>query len=714
MRSICIIVVALAVCQRRPPPPPADPAPGAILPAPKVPREGDAFSPSLAALEGPARPETLHSFTSCARCHAAIVQEWKESAHSLASLTNPLYQRSFSDFVQVRGEEKTRFCAGCHDPALLFDPLAKLATDPTQPGAHVGIGCAVCHGAVAARPAGNGAYTLTTSEIPLPKGDPASLDAHLARVANTTLRTNTLCISCHRGALTPAMGHAVALLGLDEWGPWRRSVYAGNQTRRMDEEGGERKGCTDCHMPMVAGHRSHRFAGGHSTLAGMIHSPAQLAATRAMLEGAASVDVFPLPALPKGVMPPAGAALAFDVVIFNERVGHNFPGGAKDLRDTWLEVKLEDAAGRVLAASGVAHETTGREPYAYVLHTRVANEAGVAQAKHEVAHFRTPVYDHTIAPRDAAVVRYAVSLPPAAQGPFTVAVRLRHRRLTSSSFEAGCQVFRSDAGQAYARRLRQLKGLSLDGCAPQPLIDVASARVALESQGPAPALGVGAWRRAYRYGLGLLHARQEDLDEARLAFGQALSALGDGGPARLRAMALEGLAEVAALQSRRDEALKLLAEAGRLVPDAPSLSYGAGEAHLAAWRFAEAALAFETAAAQQDDDRSWRHLATALGSIGRPRESLLAAQRGLALEGRDALLLRNQLLAYRKLAAPQEWVSQASRALQTYERDVEAPHVRDRCAQNDPVCRVERTPLAVRWLGSYPPPQNTRVSSASR
>ena len=671
------------------------------LPPAKVPKEGDVYSPALCAVAvgETAHAETLRDFQTCARCHRTITEEWKESAHSFASLANPLYLRSFSDFARDRGEKNTRFCAGCHDPALLFDASAKLTNDPGQAGAHVGVSCAVCHSAVAARPAGNGAYTLTNAAVPLPRpNDPASLDAHLARVGSPTLRTNLLCASCHRGALTPAMGHAVALLGLDEWGPYRRSVYAGNSTARIDEDNVTQQNCTGCHMPKVAGHASHRFAGGHTTLAAMTGANAQLAATAAMLQGAATLEIFPLPTA--AVRPEGKAVVAFDVVIFNERVGHNFPGGAKDLRDTWLQVTVEDAHGRRVGALGVEHEKTGREPYAYVLHTRVANQEGTPQAEHEVSHFRTPVYDHTIPPRDAAVVRYALSLEGAGTNiprPLTISARLRHRRLSLESAKAACAQFKTPLGQAYKTKLRALKGLALNGCVKQPVVDIASALSTL-TEGTDTATGVSAWRREYRYGVGLLHSLQEDLDEAKHAFERALLALGPAGSARHKAMAVQGLAEVAASQSRRDEAIALYQKAEGLLAKQPSNAFGEGLAHMNLWRFKDAATSFGKAVTLQEDDRPLRQLAIALGSDNRPQEALQAAQRGLAIEGRDAFLLRSQLLAYRALQAPEAMQKPAQAALATYERDVEAPHVRDRCGQKDPVCRLDRTPLAVRWL----------------
>src|SRR4051812_43148220 len=108
--------------------------------APRVPVEGTQFRPALSRMaDGEThRPEVFQDFTTCSRCHKGIVDEWKESMHSFASLSNPIYLASFGDFAKERGERNTRFCAGCHDPALLFEANARLTTDPGQAAAHVG------------------------------------------------------------------------------------------------------------------------------------------------------------------------------------------------------------------------------------------------------------------------------------------------------------------------------------------------------------------------------------------------------------------------------------------------------------------------------------------------------------------------------------------------------------------------------------------------
>src|SRR6185369_15307100 len=91
-------------------------------------------------------------------------------------------------------------------------------------------------------------------------------------------------------------------------------------------------------------------------------------------------------------------------------------------------------------------------------------------------------YDHTIPPRDAAVVRYGLRLPADAELPLAVEARLRQRRLTLEVQRASCAQARTPVGRAFRAQLLRRKGLALDGCAAQPIIDVATARAPLAGE----------------------------------------------------------------------------------------------------------------------------------------------------------------------------------------------------------------------------------------
>lgn len=672
--------------------------------APMIPFEGGVHKPSLAKMEGAEEFSREHYLgqAECAECHAEVAAEWKDSMHSFASLSNNMYMLSLNDFIEERGADNAKFCAGCHDPALMLDDEVPLAIAPEPASAHVGVGCVSCHGATEATIEGNGSYTLSTARAPVPtEGDAESLKQHLAAVGSTTLRTNELCVSCHRGFLTPEMGHEIVLAGLDEFGPWRRSVYNENSTWRIDDYDGGAQNCVSCHMPEVDGHKSHRFAGGHSTFAAMIGSQPQLDAVKQQLEGAAALDVFVLDELPSTMAARGEHVIGFDVVMFNERVGHSFPGGVKDLRDTWLEVVIKDRDGEVIATSGVEHARTGKEDYTFILHARLASEDGETQRKHTVASFRTPVYDNTIKPRDATVARYALELPEELakdREGISIQARLRHRRVNLEIAMSACVDFHTDRGKAFEVATKKHKGVVPNPCVEQPIIDVAEASAVvgrgLEGGANAPAK----WRRYYRYGLGLLHHTQENLEETRRAFRLAEGELTDASDAKHRAMVVQGLAMVSARQGRTDEAVELFEQADRLVGGHPSTHYNIGEANMRVWRFEKAAAAFERADGVANDARILRRWAIALGSIQEPEKALEVAQRGLAFESRDPHLLRSQMLAYRNLEASKEWRSDAEKVYNAYKRDVKAPHVRDKCSRGDDVCRAERTPVGVRWL----------------
>ncbi len=693
---------------------------------PMLPFEGDAFSPSLARLKADESfsAKGFAQQDECASCHADIAEEWSDSMHSFASLSNDVYLRSFDSFLAEKGEDNTRFCAGCHDPSMMFDPEVKLSTQTAIPQAHQGISCRSCHGVVEVSPQGNASYTVSTSPLVAPDPDDAkSIEVHRAEVTTKTLNHNALCSSCHRGVLTPQMGHDIVLPGLDELGPWRRSAFNQNPTWRIDTPDVKREDCVSCHMPEVNSHRSHRFAGGHSTFAAMIDSRPQLEAVESQLKGAATLDMFALEKLPASAHKDGHRVVGFDVVIFNERVGHSFPGGAKDLRDTWVEVVVRDKkSDEVIASSGLEHAKTASEDYTYILHARMASGAGDTQMTHDVSHFRTPVYDHTIKPRDAKVARYVFALPEDKlarfdQG-FDVSVRLRHRRLTPHILKNACDFAKTEEGQEYKQNTLKYKGKQPDPCITQPIIEIASAQGTLMLQPDAQATQLEVshssawsaesklpqWRRWYRYGLGLLHHVQENVDEARVAFRHAQDSLGEEKePEQLASlMIFQGLGMVSARQGRTQEAVDLFAKANpeQGTPLA-SNAYNKAQAYMRVWKFEEAAEAFEEAArlSNMDDARIMRGWAMALGSKARHGEALNVAQRGLVSEPRDPHLLRSQMLAYQGLDDVSDEVREETlKVYDIYKRDTSAPHIRDECSRQDPVCRAERVPIGVRWL----------------
>lgn len=679
----------------------------AVVPAP-----GGALAPALTEMDAAARGEDIAEVDTCAQCHAEVVSQWRTSAHAFSSFNNPIYRTVVDAFRAEVDAPTSKFCGGCHDLALLADGAMDAAVSPSDDRAHAGITCRTCHSITHDRADGNGSYALTGAPIPLPKGkDAASVAAHVARVAPPELRTFGLCAGCHRAFLDRSTGNAHHLIGQDDVTPWQRSPYAGSELHLLDEELPARD-CRGCHMPLeeaVLGDAaatdgkvaSHRFLGAHTWLAAMRGDAGTLARTQAFLRGVASVDVAAV-ALPGGgrALPADGAPVAagdhlvFDVVLRNRDAGHRFPGGVMDAQDAWVEVTVRDAGGRLLAESGAQQAATGDDPTAHRLRSAMVDEAGRPVLERQTNRFRGGVFNHTLQPREAVVVEYAFEVPsPLPALPLEVTARLRHRTRNLPLQRVACEASASARGRAFRAWTARS---DLDGCVEQPITEIAESTVWLgegwESRPAGHALP--AWRRLYEHGLGWLGALQESVDEARPSLLGALDGVEQEGTDREQAMVLSALAMLAAREGRVDEAAAWLARAEQHAPNHPAIAYLRGLAHANVWRWPEAARWYDEAVLVAGyDDRFFVDLALARGSAADDAGALAAAQLGLAIQPRDADLLRIQALSLAALGAP---ASEVARAEDAYARVLVAdmvPVVRARCSAKVPGCAEERKPV---------------------
>jgi tetratricopeptide (TPR) repeat protein len=739
--ALTLALLAATACDEPRPEARADePRPGRSEPAEPEPVEppgadADVPEPPLLPQGGRLYPETqvrlaphdprdadrLADVETCGGCHADVLATWRASAHARASFDNPWYRQAVESLREERGAEASRFCAGCHDPVLLVAGAMDAPVRPDDPRAHAGVTCLTCHGAQEARWDGAGSYTLSTRPVPLPDpADEAEVAAHVEAVTPDPLRSAVLCASCHRGFLGPDMGNPHHLGGIDDVTPWQRSGYAGSAATRIDEPVEERS-CQGCHMPegpaprgdmaADAGRiRVHRVAGAHTALAAATGDAAQLRAARERLRGAARVDVAAARALERrerwlpadGAAVRAGETVELDVVVRNLGAGHRFPGGTVDAQDTWLEVEVRDAAGAILAEAGAAHAAGEDDPTAHRLRALLVDEEGTPDLRHRVHRFRAKVLDQTLAPRDAAVVRYRLEVPEDARFPLSVRARLRHRRHDRALHEAACAAQSTPRGRAFRAASARLGRAPIDACRPQPITELAEATVWIgEGAGErAPSGGAteARWRRLFDHALGLLGDVQEHLDEARPSLEAALAAAPD---AHARAMVLAQRARLEGRQGRLDAALADVRRAEARVGPHPALHRLRGDAYAQVWRWEEAAQAYRAAAegAPLDDSR-WADLARALGSAGDDRGALEAALRGLLRQPRDEGMLRSQYLALAALEVP--GAEAARRAYLSHRAPDALSSLRLRCGQADPQCAEERLPVHTHALRPAP------------
>ncbi len=680
---------------------------------PVVPGKSSDFAPSFARLLASETydPGVHNEIRSCHTCHPEHVAQWQTSLHAFSSFNNPLYRVAFDDYIAEAGQERAAFCGGCHDPSLLFGEGLEKTVAPEDPRGHLGVTCMGCHGVSEVTADGVGSYTLSTAPIPLPKeGDAPSLAAHRRRLGGPALKSGEICTSCHRGFLSEESGHSFFVPALDEPGPWRRSGYGGSSAGVVKGESGVTP-CVDCHMPLVSegeGMHSHLFTGGHTTFAAMMGDSGLLEAQRTFLMKRVEIDV-PVwgraDGEPRGTEEPLlikpGSVVFFDVVISNLGVGHFYPGGARDLRDAWVEVELRDAAGVVVARS-VEEAAAGGPPKERVhrLNVGMVDSTGRALKTHDVGHFRTAAYDNTIAPNDARGVRFHWTVPPGWRGGsgLQIQARLVERRVSQAFYARSCEAGKGASGAAFLKATFRLTGHRIDPCAPQPVVEMASSSLQLGVRGSG---GGPAWRRWYRHGLALRHAVSERQAEAEASLIRALK----GAPAGEAAVAVRtALLQVRLRQGRSDEVLGELEGLARRGVRSAALDALWGDALAHQWRYREAAERYGSAALEAPlDDSLWRRLSVALGGSGEWRAALLAAQRGLKLEPRDVDLLRVQLQALVKLSAKVDAVLLATRAFEEFRRDGEAGQKRAECGRQDPACWLERDPFHGHVLRSVSP-----------
>lgn len=678
------------------------------LPRARVPRDEGPFYPSLARAQGADQvdAEALADVRQCSGCHQDAVKQWASSAHAHASFDNPWYRASVEALREEVSFTASRHCGGCHDPVLLLSGGMDHPIRPEDRLVNSGVSCLVCHSVRAPTSDGNASYTLTTAAVPIPvDGDAASLAAHRERLAADPLRTPALCASCHRGFLGRHTGIDHHLSGMDDPGAWRGSAFA--NTRSQTPEPVAAQSCAGCHMRAEAARfedasakagmlKSHRFAGSHTPFAAQLGDARQLEALQHQLQHSIVVDV-PVafydgqPMLTSGLRElRPGAEIALDVTLRNTSVGHSFPGGVKDMQDTWVELSVRDGRGREIARAGQQHAQR-EDDTAFVMRALQVDAQGRPETRHEVTRFGTVAYDHTLPPLAARVVRYSFVVPKDSSGPLHVDARVRHRRHRLEARQFACEASRSARGRAFIEEAKKRGEPTFDGCAEEPITEVASTQLTLGEQ---PEHARATWQRLYDHALGLSASAQEHLGEARWSAELAQSELMCEARVEAveRAMVLTLLGRIDASEGRLQDALAQASQAEELLGEHPSVARVRADAYARVWRWPAAAEALtQLTRLAPGDTAAYRDLAKARFSAGDALGALQAAQAGMALQPRDETLLRVQALALEAQHSPD---APAARASFLFYRDAdETTQARMACDRLVPHCRRDRDPV---------------------
>ncbi|CAA6826212.1 MAG: Cytochrome c family protein [uncultured Thiotrichaceae bacterium] len=219
-------------------------------------------------------PTAPHEVSSqvCGSCHVEIFNEWKGSMHAQSTpMADPIHDAFYRKVIGDPKEEgvkkkgKYPVCLKCHAPNAAMQKKTKL---DAKPAFAEGVNCVYCHtisgykgttSPEGKQQLGQAAYVNSTTSLQSPSGknyttsaqattpgpaDPTFHPFPMEGKHSAIYKSNEICLGCHDQRKN---FNGVALCN------------TGNEYA----DSGSQVNCQSCHMPMVNGHASHNWAGGH-------------------------------------------------------------------------------------------------------------------------------------------------------------------------------------------------------------------------------------------------------------------------------------------------------------------------------------------------------------------------------------------------------------------------------------------------------------------
>ena len=300
--------------------------------------QGKFFPSSVQTVDGKNIPaKYFMQSQACERCHADIYKQWNSSAHHFSSFNNQWYRKSIEYMQDVAGVKASKWCAGCHDPALLFSgmfdtPVRKIENTPA---AQAGLSCMMCHSIVEVKSTmGQGDFVLeypklhelAASENPVMRTlhdfvVKLNPEPHRRTFLKPFMREQTaeFCSGCHKVHLDVPVNRYRWVRGFNEYDNWQASGVSGQGARSFYYPANSMM-CADCHMPLQPSKdegsingfvHSHRFPGANTAVPTANSDAAQLEeSTKFLRDKQVSVDVFAISPAGKAEEAPAAGAAA--------------------------------------------------------------------------------------------------------------------------------------------------------------------------------------------------------------------------------------------------------------------------------------------------------------------------------------------------------------------------------------------------------------------
>ncbi len=659
------------------------------------------FFPSLATTStgGFAKTHQIMRDETCKRCHPDVFAQWQASAHRHASLSNPFYLAAVESAREAVGRKASQWCAGCHDPALLFPGNFEKDFDLDDPAATAGLTCIACH-AIDRRHglAGNGNYNLDLSASPyvFDEADSgwrryvadqmikAKPGAHRRQFMKPFFRTPEYCMMCHKVSLDVPVNRYRYLRGQDEYDAWQNSGVSHGAARTFYLPAQPTR-CQDCHMPPeaatrgdVSAHngtvRSHRFLAVNNALPALRGDTEMLDKMERNLRGRMSIDVFAatfrdgsmvraLDAARPGL--PPGEEVVVDVVVRNRRVGHTFPGGTNDSNQGWVHFLVFDG-DRIVFQSGAMGKDRRVDKKAHFYRVVMVRHDGTEGTDRDAWNFHAAAFKRVVGPGTADVARYAFTVPADAKD-LRIEARLMWRKFNRTYTEF-----------VFNKLKRPVPELPVMTLATSAVTLPVGAKAATAVATPA------IWMRYNDHGIANL--LQGAFDVAEESFREV---------ARLQPGRADGYRNQARrwIQSATpNRAVPLLKKVDEVAPSDAQRPYFWGRLFQRLEEFEKAEEMFEASLGVFARDRDvWRRLGEVRYKMQKYDASLQAFLNVLRIDPEDFQAHKRRLDIYRQLGREPE-AAEAKKAFDKYKRDNESMAVARRFLLENPAVNHDAQP----------------------
>jgi Flp pilus assembly protein TadD len=407
-------------------------------------------------------PVQLSNNNYCKECHPKTFERWEKSAHRLSSFNNPFYRRSVELMADRVGREKTKWCAGCHDPVVLFSGKMGKATlhdfsyDDFE--AQQGLTCMSCHSITQVKDtSGNASYVIEEStQYPFAFSDNPFLhevnkllirmepSLHRKTFMKPFMRTPEFCSTCHKVALLPPFNEYKWMRGQNHYDSWQASGVSGEAVASFyDPPAG--KSCRDCHLPPFAADEfgardgklhDHVFPAANTALRAIAGDLDGEKFIRDFLVGSVTVDLFAIrrgdQVLPIGPELPVlhpGETVDVEVVVRTRRLGHPYTNGTADSNETWVSFSARDAE-RTLMESGSLGADGRLDLAADRLNQVILDRDSKLMDRRQPADIHATLYNNFIPPGAARVVHYRFKVPEDARDNVTLKTGLHYRKFS--------------------------------------------------------------------------------------------------------------------------------------------------------------------------------------------------------------------------------------------------------------------------------------------